>query len=101
MAENLPAIVRPGPGLFYQRHPFAEVVDGLHLPVTEPDFNGQPIGERPGGQDNEILLRLIVRFYVGDDDFIGVIPGPCPMGNGRVAGLAQTTVRSRSSVTTC
>jgi hypothetical protein len=92
IAESLPGIFRPGPGLFYQRHPFAEVVDGLHLPVTQPDFNRQPIGERPGGQDNEVLLRLIVGVYVGDDDLIGVESGPCPVGNGRVDGLAGVGV---------
>jgi hypothetical protein len=73
--------------LFYQRHPFAEVVDSLHLTVTQPD-----LGERPGGQDNEILLRFIVGVDVGDDDLIGLELGPCPVGNGRVDGLRNCVV---------
>jgi hypothetical protein len=88
IAERLLGIFRPGPGLFYQRHPFAEVVDSLYLPLTQPDFNRQPIGEWPGGQDNEVLLRLIVGVYIGDDNLIGVESGSCPVGNGRVDGLA-------------
>jgi hypothetical protein len=78
--------------LFDQRHSFAEVVDGLHLPVIYPDFNRQPIRERASGQDNKVLLRLIVRVYIGDDDLIGVESGPCPVGNGRVDGLAGVGV---------
>ena len=62
-------------------------VDGLCLRVTQPDFNRQPIRKRTGSQDNEVLLRLIVRAYIGDDDFIGVESGSCPVGNGRVDGL--------------
>jgi hypothetical protein len=84
---GLTGIFRPGPGLFHQRHPFAEVVDGLYLPVVQPDFNRQPIWERADGQDNEVLLRLIVGVYIGNDDLIGVESGPCPVGNGRVDGL--------------
>ena len=87
------AILRPGPILVFQRQPFAQVVDRLHLTIVEPDLHHQPVGERPRGQDDQIPLWLfLVGADVGDEDAVGVVLFLRPEGDGRCNRLCNCVV---------